>query len=237
MYINSGAEWKARGMIDCFESSVIQSYLLGTLDEVQAGLVANHLEHCDQCRAVAATLESVGDAVLDGLRMSVAESPYINEPEYLRALQRVGKLFEGDPIGLMPPGTAGSSAEAISTQVGHYRILPKRTPAGPVDFSPRTDPAGFAQPDRVRVDDCVHAVIDREFARMGAEGTEAWTKPVGRTMDRQPVSLERNQRLARFGDRWDSWEETLSLLVEQTPNQLRDDVPNSYDALFPRAGG
>lgn len=110
-------------MVDCFESSIIQSYLMGTLEEEQAGLVADHLEHCGACQAIAGALDGVGDVVIDGLRVPVSESPYVNEPEYLQAVERARELFQGKLVGPGQAGSGASSAEAIPGQVGHYRLL------------------------------------------------------------------------------------------------------------------
>jgi hypothetical protein len=165
-----------------------------------------------------------------------------NFPEAWRPTAGGGE-GEGQAVGgaaVREPAADDGEDQAASTVVpitsrGPGRDAPERIAVGFVDILAGTDAAGFDRPDGVRADDHIHAVIDREFARIGAEGTEAWTTPVGGTGNRQPVSLERNQRLARFGDRWDSWEDTLTLLAERTPKLLQDDVPNPYDAPLARA--
>jgi hypothetical protein len=121
---------------------------------------------------------------------------------------------------------------AMSERGGNER---KQVSHGFVDVLPDAGVEGLVRPFDLPVAARAGAVTDSAFAQIGAEDTERWTTSSGRAMDRPSGRIERNQQL-QFGSRWESWEETLSLLAARTPGQLPDEAPNPHDTLFARIG-
>jgi hypothetical protein len=105
-----------------------------------------------------------------------------------------------------------------------------------------SEPIGGVSDDRAAltglpVAERITAVIDEAFAQLGVQRTERWTSSRRTGVGRQPDGFERPWRLPRLGHRWESLEDTLSLLPEPATGQLQDGVPAPRDTLFARLGG
>jgi hypothetical protein len=101
---------------------------------------------------------------------------------------------------------------------------------------PGAGDADFARPAGLPGAQRVHTATDRAFAHFGAEGTERWTAlgpdPAGHRWD----DIRRHQRPMRLGNRWDSPDDTLSLLAEPMANAPGADALDPLGTLFTQLG-
>jgi hypothetical protein len=86
------------------------------------------------------------------------------------------------------------------------------------------------------VADRLHEVNDDPVPQIGTNGNERWTSVKAESAGRQLVNSERNQRLMRLGNRWESLEDTLSVLAERASIELRGGVLDPREALFAEIG-
>ena len=102
----------------CPPSDRLLAYSLGKLPETVLGTVAAHLETCLACLDALSTVADENDSLLTGLRTSVCEDSYLDEPGYQEALAK----FEA--VGYAPfARTADCTPRSVPEQLGRYRIL------------------------------------------------------------------------------------------------------------------
>ena len=94
------------------------AYSLGKLPEAMLDTVAIHLETCPTCLDALTITTEENDSLLAGLRASVCEDSYLDEPGYREALAK----FEA--VGFAPfARSADSMPRSVPEQLGRYRIL------------------------------------------------------------------------------------------------------------------
>lgn len=96
----------------CPSDHTLARYVLGKLAGAEFVLVANHVEFCQRCDAIAESLETVPDALLDRLRTVSRNGAYMGEPELWRTL-----------LELLSAGHSGNNCGcgSISTQFSEFR--------------------------------------------------------------------------------------------------------------------
>jgi hypothetical protein len=99
-----------------------------------------------------------------------------------------------------------------------------QVPQGFAELLPGTGVEGLARPAGPPVVERITAMIDEAFAQLGAQRTERWTTFSSTDVGRQPDRFERVWRLPRWGLRWESLEDALTLLAEAVNERDFDDV-------------
>ncbi|MFH1922451.1 MAG: SUMF1/EgtB/PvdO family nonheme iron enzyme [Planctomycetota bacterium] len=113
----------------CPDRNRIAAYALGTLSEAKAAELAAHLETCMHCDSTVQSLDNIADPVVDSLRQSPAEDPYVVEPEYRRALAELRVLRATSSSS--GPGSTDTLTHTLTgqptqlRQLGQYRLLAK----------------------------------------------------------------------------------------------------------------
>ncbi|NUQ63572.1 MAG: zf-HC2 domain-containing protein, partial [Pirellulales bacterium] len=110
----------------CPDKSKLAAYLLGTIPEADAEIVAAHLEQCTACEATVASMEGLSDTLISGLRQPPYNNPFRPEPAYQQAIAELRRLEVGGGAGASAGGS--ERAQAASSALGElddYRLLEK----------------------------------------------------------------------------------------------------------------
>ena len=74
---------------DCPTGDELLALSLGNLPEERSEVICEHLEYCTACEETLETTPEPEDTLLRALRSPVRHDPYLDEPEYQRALAAV----------------------------------------------------------------------------------------------------------------------------------------------------
>lgn len=97
----------------CLDPAQIGAYLRGDITDEQAEAAEKHLADCEDCQAIAEKLDSSSDRLIDILRKTPSDSPYLNDMEYQRSVIR------GKSICRAP---RRRSKLALPHRLGEYRL-------------------------------------------------------------------------------------------------------------------
>lgn len=76
---------------DCPRRQALTEFNLGTLDEVSASEVAEHLETCEACQDTVHEIEQQEDLVIVGLKLPKQPDSFSNEPQLQQAIRKAGE--------------------------------------------------------------------------------------------------------------------------------------------------
>jgi serine/threonine protein kinase/Leucine-rich repeat (LRR) protein len=109
----------------CPSRERIAAYLSSSMDERQAEELVSHLETCAVCQATLLTLSDVGDTLIAQLRSPRVESPYVQEPECQRAVERAAAGIGGPPNVQEARAEATDELPTVLGQLVEYQVLDK----------------------------------------------------------------------------------------------------------------
>ncbi|WP_339910972.1 serine/threonine-protein kinase [Symmachiella dynata] len=102
--------------VACPDGTRLLDYVLGRLDEEQIDVVADHIDHCEQCEAMAKELDSTSDSLVALLRTSNATDPNDEDSEIQLAIQAVVSRT-------LRKTMSNWTAARLPEQFGRYRII------------------------------------------------------------------------------------------------------------------
>jgi hypothetical protein len=109
---------------ECPSCQELTGYVLGTLDEPQAGFISDHLDHCPECDATVENLETEPDTLLDKLRVGPPHDPYATELGLRKAEALVAAVGREFSSGNEQESKPDSDPSALG-ELGHYKLLAK----------------------------------------------------------------------------------------------------------------
>ena len=110
----------------CPQPEQLLAFALGKLDDQTADTVASHLEQCDTCAALAASLEQATDSFVAGLRRPAAGQQFLEEPQFGVAAARAQEVGggKGDSPHLCDDHASMVPAEGPFRQMGTVPFSP-----------------------------------------------------------------------------------------------------------------
>jgi serine/threonine protein kinase len=111
---------------DCPTRRELTAFLQGRIAAEQAGPIGEHLDSCDDCRALIDTISDRDDTLVSSLSRPVPENAYVNESAFARVeslIQAVGREHS-----LVEAGQAGRRADESVQElgsIGQYELLAK----------------------------------------------------------------------------------------------------------------
>ena len=112
----------------CPDKHQLYGFVVGTIAEADADLIAEHLDTCVDCETVVQSLEGRPDALIAALQRPATENPYGNESECRSVLDQVCKL----KLHHFKPAAGSTTSETVPkrksrkvSSLGDYKILKK----------------------------------------------------------------------------------------------------------------
>ena len=109
----------------CPSKLQLTEYLLGTLDEVYASWVIEHVDSCEDCEATLEELGNVSDTVISKLRHPISPDGYSQEPAFQRLLESLESPDRSSPNNMATGGGTTNHPVRNIAQLDEYELLEK----------------------------------------------------------------------------------------------------------------